>query len=71
MIDENYTSGVRALEMCLNKQQLQNVCACKGDEDYTAYKIVEDKVMNWLTKKVNKFSTIINNHNFIGRIKIL
>lgn len=54
--DDNHNIGLAKLENCVDKEMLQNICTCKGDDEFTAYKLNEDKMLEWLSKKVRKLS---------------
>lgn len=54
LADEKHSKALAVLESCLTKNLLLKICSWKGDEEYTAYKLDEEKVLNWLSKKVSR-----------------
>ena len=54
LADEKHSKALAVLESCLTKNMLLKVCSCKGDKEYTAYKLDEEKALNWLSKKVSR-----------------
>ena len=57
--DDKHMKAISLLETCLTKNMLLKICQCKGTEDYTVYKLDEEKLMNWLMKKVSKLSIFL------------
>ena len=54
-MDEKYPLLMLQLESCLTRQNLLNVCLCKGDDEYLVYKADEEKILQWLARKVCLF----------------
>jgi len=63
LIDENYQQALTKLEDCLTKQNLLNICICKGSDDIVAYKSDESKILAWLSLKVSKLSEHLSTSN--------
>lgn len=57
LVDEDYPLGVQLLEKCLDRRSLLNLCECKGADDFLAYKADNQKILDWITLKIQKFST--------------
>lgn len=56
LVDQKYQSAMTELEKCLDKRSLENVCQCRGSEDFAAYRADETKILSWLTLKVKTLS---------------
>jgi len=56
LYDTDHAKAMQSLEASITKKSLMKICTVKGDDDYTAYKICEEKLLKWLAKKVEKLS---------------
>ena len=52
LIDDVHSPGMRDLELCLSHDAMLNICDSKGSDDLVVYKGNQEKIIQWLTKKV-------------------
>lgn len=53
MLDEGHPS-ISRLTGCLTSDEILNICDVKGDDDFQAYRLNNDKAIAWLKAKVLK-----------------
>lgn len=61
LMDDTFTHPLRSLESCLNREILEHVCDCKGSDDLIVYKANYDKIINWLSKKIEITAEFLQN----------
>lgn len=54
-MDQEYPVAMHKLDGCLTKDMLLNVCDCKGSDDLVVFKCNEEKLLQWLSKKVSDY----------------
>jgi len=66
ILEDDEHSSIRHLEPCLSNEALMHVCTCKGSDDMIAYKLDKDRVVAWLSLKIQRLA----NHLKTSNIKV-
>lgn len=62
-IDDNYQHGLARLESCLSCSQLERLCDRKGPADLSAFKLNTEKLITWLSQKVEHLAAHLKTTN--------
>eukprot|EP00794_Sanderia_malayensis_P010877 gene10876-12033_t len=65
LIDKEYQAGLARLENCLSRSELEKICDYKNLDDFVVYKLSQDKVLSWLSLKVENLAKHLKMENSI------